>query len=130
MMAGATRSLMVAAAMACLCIAEAAAGSPAYDGVYHGDVTRTRGDDFICGKASYQVSYTVVNGQFSIPYDLTHHVGVNLEVQQDGTFSGSQQYQVGQKQSQVRASGRIVGNVMDAAVEGFACARSYHLTKG
>jgi hypothetical protein len=74
--------------------AVAVAASAGYDGVYRGDVTRTRGDASICGKASSKVSYTVVNGQFSIVYDRTHHVGVNLEVQANGPLSGSQAYMV------------------------------------
>jgi hypothetical protein len=105
------------------------AASPGYDGAYHGDVTLTRGAESLCGKSSYPVTYTVVNGQFSIVYDNVHHVGVNLQVQPDGSFSGSQQYQAGAQQSQVKASGRISGNVLDAQVEGVACARKYHLTK-
>lgn len=92
-------------------------------------MTRTRGDDSICGRASGQVSYTVVNGQFSIVYDPTHHVGVNLEVQNDGSFTGAQPYMVGNRRTQLRASGRISNNVLDAQVEGEACSRSYHLTK-
>ena len=84
----------------------------------------------ICGKAR-PVSYTVVNGQFSIVYDAAHHVGVNIQVQPDGSFSGSQAYLVGSgsRQALVKASGRISGNVLEAQAEGQACARSYHLTK-
>jgi hypothetical protein len=105
------------------------ASNNGYDGVYRGDVTRTRGDDSICGKPSYQVSYTVVNGQFSIPYDLEHHVGVNLQIQTDGSFSGSQQYMIGRRPTQVRATGRIAGNTLQAQIEGEGCGRSYRLTK-
>ena len=108
----------------------ALAGSAGFDGTYRGTVTRTRGDDSICGKASYQTSYTVVNGQFNIVYDNTHHVGVNLDIKPDGSFSESQQYTVGHQLSMVKASGRIAGNVLEAQIEGAACARSYHLTKG
>ncbi|HEY7579655.1 MAG TPA: hypothetical protein VH855_18855 [Acetobacteraceae bacterium] len=100
-----------------------------YDGTYRGDVTLTRGDESICGKSAYQTAYTVVNGQFAIVYDNVHHVGVNLQVAPDGSFSGSQQYQAGKQSSMVKASGRISGNVLDAQVEGHACARKYHLTK-
>jgi len=121
---------MAVAGLVWFCLVDTAiAASPGYDGVYRGDVSRTRGDDSICGKASYQVSYTVVNGLFSIPYDLKHHVGVNLEVQPDGSFTGTQAYFAGNRKSQVRASGRIAGNVLDAQIEGEACGRSYHLTK-
>lgn len=105
------------------------AASPAYDGVYRGEMTRTRGDDSICGKASNQSTFTVVNGQFSILYDPSHRVGVNLEVQSDGSFSGSQPYMVGSRRTQLRASGRIANSVLDAQVDGEACSRSYHLTK-
>lgn len=127
---GSQRIMGTVTILACLTMANAAdAASAGYDGVYHGEVTRTRGDDSICGKASYQASYTVVNGQFSIVYDRSHNVGVNLQVQNDGSFSGSQLYTAGRRQSQVRASGRIANNVLDAQVEGEACARSYHLTK-
>ena len=121
----------LAAGLACAAMmGVAVAAGAGYDGVYRGDVTRTRGDDSICGKPSYKTTFSVVNGQFSIVYDLSHHVGVNLVVQPDGTFSGSQLYKTVQQQSQVKASGRISGNVMDAQIEGLACARSYHLTKG
>ena len=104
--------------------------SSSYDGVYRGEATRTRGDDTQCGTARYPVTYTVVNGQFSIVYDPTRHVGVNLQIQPDGTFSGSQSYIIGRQTAMVKASGRIAGNVMEAQVEGYACARSYRLTKG
>ena len=106
----------------------AVAASAGFDGVYRGDSTVTRGDESICGKA-LPVSYTVVNGQFSIVYDAAHHVGVNIQVQPDGSFSGSQTYFVGPRQAQVKASGRISGNVLEAQAEGKACARSYRLTK-
>jgi len=106
----------------------AVAASAGYDGVYRGNSTVTRGDESICGKAR-PVSYTVVNGQFSIVYDAAHHVGVNIQVQPDGSFSGSQAYLVGSRQAQVKASGRISGNVLEAQAEGHACARSYRLTK-
>jgi hypothetical protein len=108
----------------------AVASTTGYDGVYRGDVTLTRGGESICGKPTYQVTYTVVNGQFSMMYDPSHHVGVNLVVAADGSFSGSQLYMVSSHQSQIKASGRIAGNVLDAQIEGDACARSYHLTKG
>jgi hypothetical protein len=100
------------------------------DGVYRGEVTRTRGDDSICGKPSYKTTFSIVNGQFSIVYDLSHHVGVSLVVQPDGTFTGTQAYQNFGHQAQARASGRIIGNVLEAQMEGEGCARSYHLTKG
>ena len=67
------------------------------------------------------MAYTVVNGQFNVVYDAAHHVGVNLQVQADGSFSGNQNYQVGRQNSQVKASGRIAGNVLEAQVEGEAC---------
>ena len=127
----ATQATALAICLACMPpVGGASAASAGYDGVYHGQSTRTRGDDSICGRASSQVTFTVVNGQFSIVYDMTHHVGVNLQVQQDGTFSGSQMYRPGTQISQVKASGRISGNTLDAEIEGMACARSYHLTKG
>ena len=74
----------------------ALAASAGYDGVYRGDVTRTEAMSSICGKPSCETTVTVVNGQFSIVYDLSHHVGVNLQVQPDGSFSGSQLYTTGQ----------------------------------
>ncbi len=127
------RTGWIAIVMACaaaVSLADAAiAASPAYDGVYSGQVTRTRGDDSICGKSTYQVSYTVVNGQFSMMYDPAHHVGVNLVVQPDGSFSGDQAYIVANHQSRVKAAGQIAGNVLTAHIEGDACARSYQLTK-
>lgn len=121
---------IVMACVAAISLADAAiAASPAYDGVYSGESTRTRGDESICGKSPNQVSYTVVNGQFSMIYDPAHHVGVNLVVQPDGSFSGDQAYIVGNRQSRVKASGHIAGNVLTAQIEGDACARSYQLTK-
>jgi hypothetical protein len=124
------RAVVVAAIMGCGSLAsQGNAATPAYDGTYRGEVTLMRGDDSICGKAASQASYTVVNGQFAIVYDRTHHVGVNLEVQNDGSFSGSQPYRNGPQQMLAKASGRIAGNVMDAVVEGQACARRYHLIK-
>jgi hypothetical protein len=122
---------VLAVVLGCVLLAATAnAANPAYDGVYRGEVTRTRGDDSICGRPAYQVSYTVVNGQFSIVYDPTHHVGVTLEIQSDGSFSGSQPYRSGVQQMLAKASGRITGNVLDGVIEGQACARKYHLTKG
>ena len=120
---------LVAGGLVCAAMMGVAiAASAGYDGVYRGDSTVTRGDESICGKAR-PVSYTVVNGQFSIVYDAAHHVGVNIQVPPDGSFSGSQAYLVGSRQAQVKASGRISGNVLEAQAEGQACARSYHLTK-
>jgi len=124
------RTALACGAVMCLCLADVAiAASTGYDGAYRGTVTLTRGGESICGKSSYQVAYTVVNGQFNVVYDAAHHVGVNLQVQADGSFSGNQNYQVGRQNSQVKASGRIAGNVLEAQVEGEACTRSYHLTK-
>jgi hypothetical protein len=120
------RAALISASLAGFAGAAHAAG---YDGTYRGDVTLTRGDESLCGKSAYQTAYTVVNGQFAIVYDNVHHVGVNLQVQPDGSFSGSQQYQAGKQSSLVKASGHITGNVLDAQVEGHACARKYHLTK-
>jgi hypothetical protein len=126
----AARSAVVAIGVACTLVPGVAnAASAAYDGTYRGQVTRTRGDDSICGKATYDTSFTVVNGQFSIVYDAGRHVGVNLVVEGDGSFSGSQIYKSFSQQAQARASGRIAGNVLDAQIEGAGCARSYHLTK-
>lgn len=107
------------------------AANGGYDGSYHGDVTLTRGDQGTCGKANYQVTYSVVNGQFSMVYDPAHHVGVNLVVEADGSFSGSQTYMAtsGHSTTQLKASGRIAGNVLEADIEGMACSRHYHLTK-
>src|ERR1035437_749891 len=66
----ATHAAIIAASLACLSLADVAiAASSAYDGVYRGEVTRTRGDESVCGKATWTASYTVVNGQFSIVYD-------------------------------------------------------------
>jgi hypothetical protein len=65
-----------------------------YDGTYAGQVTLVRGDQSICGKSPLPVTKQVVNGHFDLVYDPAHHVGVNLEVQQDGSFSGDQAYMV------------------------------------
>jgi hypothetical protein len=109
----------------------ALAANSGYDGTYHGDVSLTRGDEATCGKSSYQVTYTVVNGQFSMVYDPAHHVGVNLVVEADGSFSATQIYQAtsGHSTTQLKASGRIAGNVLEADIEGHSCTRHYHLTK-
>src|SRR5277367_4632133 len=107
------------------------AANGGYDGSYRGDVTLTRGDQGTCGKASYQATYSVVNGQFSIVYDPAHHVGVNLVIEPDGSFSGTQTYMAtsGHSTTQLKASGRIAGNVLEGDTEGMACSRHYHLTK-
>jgi hypothetical protein len=121
---------IVAAGLACLPPAEVAvAASTGYDGTYRGDVTLIRGDSSICGKAAYRTSYTVVNGQFSVVYDASHHVGVNIEIRPDGSFSNTQAYMINARRSQVVATGRVAGNVLDADVQGEGCGRRYHLTK-
>jgi len=66
----------------------ALAGSPGYDGVYKGQVTLTRGEAGFCGRSPIGVTKQVVNGQFSLVYDQSHNIGINLEVQPDGSFSG------------------------------------------
>jgi len=126
----------IAAGLASASLAGVAlAASGAYDGRYNGDVTLTRGEEGVCGKASYQTTFTVVNGQFSIVYNQTHHIGVNLTAADDGSFSGSQQYNLSSAgkgngtAEMLKASGHIAGNVLDADIEGRACARHYHLTK-
>lgn len=122
----------IAAGFACLPMANGAlAGSPGYDGTYKGESTVTRGGGF-CGKSPSVVMKQVVNGQFALVYDQSHNIGVNVEVQPDGSFSGSQQYTPAgaRQQSRVTVSGRISGNVLTAHIEGEACARDYHLTKG
>lgn len=125
--------IVLAAILASLPVGKGAlAGSPGYDGVYKGDVTLARGTVGLCGKSPVTVTKQVVNGQFALVYDQPHNLGVNLDVQPDGSFNGSQLYvPVGaRQQSRITASGRIAGNVLDAHIEGDACARDYHLTKG
>jgi hypothetical protein len=126
--------LAIAAALGSASLGRVAlAASSAYDGRYRGDVTLTRGDAGVCGSATYHTTYTVVNGQFSLVYNQAHHIGVNVTVADDGSFSGSQQYNLssGAKNAGglVKASGHIAGNVLDADIEGNDCARHYHLTK-
>src|ERR1044071_10375227 len=94
--------VLAALALSSVGLLSAAIAATGFDGSYRGEVTLTRGDGSLCGKASYQVTYQVVNGQFSIVYDPSHHVGVNLQVQQDGSFSGSQSYFAGKRQSQLK----------------------------
>jgi hypothetical protein len=126
-----TRAKCVAVSLTCLALAgTAVAASTGYDGGYRGDTTLTRGGESVCGKTSYKTAVSVVNGQFSIVWDPQRHVGINLALQPDGSFSGSQAYYVNKTAAQLRASGHIAGNVLDASVEGDYCARSYHLTKG
>jgi len=121
---------IVAAGLACLPLAHVAiAASGAYDGVYRGDTTLTRGGNPPCGKATWPVSYTIVNGQFSIVWDPTNHVGVNVEVQTDGSISGHQEYTIGNRLAQLRATGHVANNALDVDVEGSYCARRYHATK-
>lgn len=100
-----------------------------YDGTYTGQITLTRGDHSMCGPSTQPASKQVVNGQFALLYDPAHHVGVNLTVQADGSFSGSQQYMYLNRQEQVRASGRITGSLLAAHIEGAGCSRDYNLTK-
>jgi hypothetical protein len=108
----------------------AVAANAGYDGVYRGTATLDRGDASVCGKATYPMSVTLVNGQFSIVWDPSRHVGVNLQTESDGSFKGTQMYTNGKTQAQLKASGHIAGNALDAHVEGEYCSRNYHLTKG
>jgi len=132
---GSFASAIVAGLAGASLVGVALAASGAYDGRYHGDVTLTRGDEGVCGKASYQTTFTVVNGEFNIVWDPVHHIGVNVLVADDGSFSGSQQFNLGgggkgpATASELKARGRIAGNVLDADVDGKACARHYHLPK-
>ena len=121
------RAIGICGGLAILPVVASAANN--YDGTYKGQYTLTRGDQSICGRSSMPITKDVVNGQFSLVYDPTHHVGVTLTVQPDGTFSGSQQYMYMSRQEQVRASGRISGNVLTAHIEGSGCSRDYNLTK-
>ena len=109
------------------------AATAGYDGVYRGTATLERGDASVCGKESYPMTVSLVNGQFSIVWDPNHHVGVNLQVQNDGSFNGTQQYTVGSSRgttAQLRASGHVAGNQLDAHVESQYCSRNYRLNKG
>ena len=122
------------ACVAILSLMQGAAAAPiGFDGVYRGTSTLTRGDDPPCGRSPAQSAISVVNGQFNLVWDPVHHVGVNLVVQQDGSFSGSQMYVASSARSQpsqLKVTGRIAGNTLDAHVDGQYCARDYHLTKG
>jgi uncharacterized protein (DUF2147 family) len=113
-------------------VGSAIAATLGYDGKYRGDVTVTRGDEGMCGRLSYQVTYSVVNGHFDMLYDPAHHIGLNLEVASDGSFKGNQIYMPapgGRTTAQLKAWGRIADNVLEADIEGQGCARHYHLTK-
>jgi hypothetical protein len=124
------RNGIIACGLACLPpTGVALAASAGYDGVYRGTTTLDRGGESVCGRASYPMSVTLVNGQFSIVWDPSRHVGVNLQVQGDGSFKGSQMYTNGSRTAQLTASGHIMGNALDAHVEGEYCSRNYHLTK-
>ena len=117
---------VVLAAIGLGCAVAVAAGAGAgYDGVYRGATTLDRGADPPCGKVTYPMSVTVVNGQFSIVWDPS-----NLQAQTDGSFSGSQAYTNGTRTAHLNASGHISGNTLDAHVDGEYCSRNYHLTKG
>jgi hypothetical protein len=111
-------------------VAMAAGSGAGYDGVYRGATTLDRGADPPCGKVTYPMSVTVVNGQFSIVWDPSRHVGINLQAQIDGSFSGTQAYTNGTRTAHLNASGHISGNTLDARVDGEYCSRNYHLTKG
>ncbi len=122
---------LIAGGLACAAmIGVAVAASAGYDGVYRGTSTLDRGGASTCGKATFPMSVTLVNGQFSIVWDPSRHVGVNLQTEMDGSFKGSQMYTNGSIQAQLIASGRIAGNALDAHVESPYCSRNYHLTKG
>jgi hypothetical protein len=126
------RARLVAAGLICAHpagIAIAAGAGAGYDGVYRGATTLDRGADPPCGKASYPMTVTLVNGQFSIVWDPSRHVGINLQVQTDGSFSGSQAYTNGKRTAHLTASGHITANALDAHVEGEYCSRNYHLPK-
>ena len=127
---------LVATGVVCatsLALMQGAVAAPiGFDGIYRGTSTLTRGDDPPCGKTPAPATLSVVNGQFNLVWDAVRHFGVNLVVQQDGSFSGSQTYMptARAQPSQLKVTGRITGNTLDAHVEGQACARDYHLTKG
>jgi hypothetical protein len=121
---------IVTAAVGVACLSSIASAGNEYDGTYTGQITLSRGASSMCGAETQPSTKQVVNGQFSLVYDAAHHVGVNLTVQPDGSFSGSQQYMYMSRQEQVRASGKIAGNVMTAHIEGAGCSREYSLKKG
>ena len=89
----AMRQAIVAVGLACApLIGVALAASAGYDGVYRGTSTLDRGDASVCGKTTFPMSVTLVNGQFSIVWDPSRHVGVNLQTESDGSFKGTQMY--------------------------------------
>lgn len=119
----------IPAAAAAFLVITGPAFAGGYDGTYRGTTTLTRGAESTCGKTEYPMTVSVVNGQFAIVWDPGRHVGINLSIQQDGSFSGNQQYTVGKQTGELKASGRVAGNVLDATIDGQHCARGYHLTR-
>ena len=101
-----------------------------YDGAYSGQITLTRGDQSLCGKSPISTTKQVVNGQFALVYDTAHNVGVNLQVQPDGSFSGTRRIRLAEQRRLSKLLAVSRQTYIEAEVEGYACARSYHLTKG
>ena len=129
MVSASVKLCAIPAASAAFLMIAGSASAGGYDGTYRGTTTLARGAESTCGKTEYPMAVNVVNGQFAIVWDPRRHVGVNLTIQQDGSFSGSQQYTVGNQTGELKASGRVAGNVLDAKIDGQYCARSYRLTR-
>jgi len=118
--------LLVGAAICFALVGTRAPASSPFDGVYSGDQTTTRGGagSVICPNGP-TTSITVSDGRFTAVYNSQNHIGVNLEIAADGSFSGTQRYGGGGG-TMARVNGRITGNVLEADITGNTCA--YHLS--
>jgi hypothetical protein len=126
MRTGAAQSVTVATA---LLLAHATLAAGSFDGTYRGQAQLSRGVSPECGRDTVPLTVAVTNGQFTLVWDPQRHITVNVQVQPDGSFSGSRLYQIARHPTELKASGHIAGNVLDAEIEGQFCSRTYHLTR-
>jgi hypothetical protein len=123
------RAAQAVAIAACLLLAQTSLAAPSFDGRYRGEAKLSRGVSPQCGRDSVPTTVSVVNGQFTIIWDRQHNVSISLTLQPDGSFAGSQQYQIARHPVPLKASGHVTGNVLEAEIEGQFCSRTYHLAR-
>src|ERR1700751_1651834 len=112
-----------------LLVAHGAIASTSFDGAYHGQARLSRGASPQCGRDAVPVTVAVTDGRFPFVSDSRRHITVSIEVQPDGSFSGSRRYQVARHPTELKVSGRIADKVLDGEIEGQFCSRTYHLTR-
>ena len=123
------RAAQVVAIITSLLLAQTALAATSFDGTYRGEAKLSRGVSPQCGRDIAPATISVVSGQFTIVWDRQHNVSISLEVQPDGSFTGSRPYQLARHPMPLKASGYIIGNVLETGIEGQFCSRTYHLTR-